>query len=118
MVYRDKRDRLYEDLGSRGIKKSRITLPLPRPLVRLGVPVTPPYYWVPVALFAVSAVLSALPYGTLNWLLSWRSGTRACGRIALNVSFVSGVFGLAVSLISRRQAKSLKLPCWRDYPEG
>jgi hypothetical protein len=115
MTHAEKLDRMYSELGQKGLWKSNFAPPLYRLLWRMGIRVPPPHFSSFMFLFVFSglyAVFFALPPVVVMW---WLLVPKPIGVLVISTILSGFVAGLCVAAWYRYQARRYRLPLWKGY---
>jgi len=118
MVYDEKIQYLYTDLNRRGIPKAIILPPEFCLLRKCGIEARPPHFQGILSLLLHFGATFAAIYGTISWIIRWRSESIPLGSAAMHLLYAGAIFGVLMAVYYRWQAKRLDLPSWDEYPIG
>ncbi|WP_051303470.1 DUF6404 family protein [Psychromonas aquimarina] len=105
----------HEELQQSGIWKSNYK-PVPLTLIRrMGIQIKPPHYRKFLVNFLSYAVIVATAWGSLMWLLVWRSVQLEFYSVFVISACVGLLFGFTMAIYYRFSAQYHHLSNWQDF---
>ncbi len=115
MMHRQKIKIMCDDFARRGLRKRWCTPPTYWLLWKLNIPIRPPYFQSFIQLMLFNGFVIALLLFCFSAPFYWSKSLL----LPLLISIISGtISGIIIAQATRKRAKSLNLPSWKEYGES